>query len=275
MGDIVSDDTAFSCPLCTGQLKIKVLSSSAKGGSKKLASTSNFLFPPPSGAQCLLVPNAPAPCAPPSVSVIDPGQSKVKIDGNKALGAGCKLQCAKSGLLTVASSGQSSARHDGASGGMAGIVNVGSMAVFPKKDAANDNNQEAANDENINPANDNKNRIDQTIESSRKKINNTKQHLKGGPKGELRAGARELKGEVVKFRRDGKPFNHVKEVNETQQKLKKAVDTLRRDVIANPKASPKQVKEAEKLVSRASKLLDKTEEFVPSQPMRQMSGRGG
>ncbi len=111
MSDIVSDGTAFSCPLCTGQLKIAVPSSSAEGDSKALANTGNFLFPPPPGAQCLLVPTAPAPCAPPSVSVLSPGQSAVEIDGKTALGSGCQLQCAKSGLLSVASSGQSSAEH--------------------------------------------------------------------------------------------------------------------------------------------------------------------
>lgn len=111
MSDIVSDGTAFSCPLCTGQLKIAVPSSSGEGDSKALANTGNFLFPPPPGAQCLLVPTAPAPCAPPSVSVLSPGQSAVEIDGKTALGSGCKLQCAKSGLLSVASSGQSSAEH--------------------------------------------------------------------------------------------------------------------------------------------------------------------
>ena len=116
MGDVVSDGTSFSCPLCTGKLKIKVPSSSAEGDAKKLANTGNYLFPPP-GAQCLLIPNAPAPCAPPSVSTVDPGQSPIQIDGKKALGADCKLQCAKSGLLTVASPGQSSAQHDGASEG--------------------------------------------------------------------------------------------------------------------------------------------------------------
>lgn len=107
MGDIVSDGTAFSCPLCTGQLKISVMSSSGEGKGKKLATTGNFMFPPPPGAQCLLVPTAPAPCAPPSVSVLSAGQSKYQLDGNPALGASCQLQCAKGGLLSVASSGQS------------------------------------------------------------------------------------------------------------------------------------------------------------------------
>lgn len=120
MGDIVCDGTSFSCPLCTAKLKITVISSSAEGESKKLANTGNFLFPPPPGGLCQLpgvVP--PPPCAPPSVSVIDPGQSAVEIDGQKALDAGCQLLCAMApmGMLTVSSSGQSAAIHGGAEEG--------------------------------------------------------------------------------------------------------------------------------------------------------------
>jgi len=117
MGDLISDGTGFQCTLCTAQLKLAVLSSSAEGDSKTLATDGNFLFPPPPGAQCLLIPNAPAPCAPPNVSVTAPGQSAVDIDGQKALGAGCSLQCAKGGALSMASSGQSAALHDGAESG--------------------------------------------------------------------------------------------------------------------------------------------------------------
>ncbi len=117
MGDLVSDGTSFQCNLCTGQLKISVITSSAQGDSKKIAADTNFIFPPPAGAQCLLIPNAPAPCAPPKVSVLAHGQSAVEVDGKQALGAGCSLQCAKGGMLSVASSAQSSAQHDGAQAG--------------------------------------------------------------------------------------------------------------------------------------------------------------
>ena len=116
MGDVVSDGTEFSCPLCTTKLKIAVPSSSAMGTGKTLATTSNSLFPPPPGGQCLVCPSAPVPCAP-SVNNIDPGQSAWQIDGAQALGSGCKFMCAKGGLLTVSSPGQSEAQHDGAEGG--------------------------------------------------------------------------------------------------------------------------------------------------------------
>lgn len=111
MSEFVSDGTGFSCPLCTSKLKIAVTSSSAEGDSKAIANSGNYLFPPPPGAQCLLVPSAPAPCAPPNVSTMSPGQSALEVDGKPALGSGCMLQCAKSGLLSVSSSGQSSAEE--------------------------------------------------------------------------------------------------------------------------------------------------------------------
>lgn len=114
MGDVVSDATEFSCPFCTTKLKITVPSSSAKGSKKALATTTNSLFPPPPGGQCLVCPSAPVPCTP-SVNNIDPGQSAWKIDGAPALGAGCKFMCAKGGLLTVSSPGQTKAKHEGAS----------------------------------------------------------------------------------------------------------------------------------------------------------------
>lgn len=106
MADLVSDSTAFSCPFCTGQLKIVVPSCAGTGAGKKIATNGNYIFPPP-GGQCLVIPNAPAPCAPPSVSVITEGQTAYSFDGQTALGASCQLQCAKGGLLSVASSGQS------------------------------------------------------------------------------------------------------------------------------------------------------------------------
>ncbi|MBS0647906.1 MAG: DUF4280 domain-containing protein [Verrucomicrobia bacterium] len=144
MGDFVSDGTEFSCPLCTSKLKIAVPSSSAEGDSKAIANTGNFMFPPPPGAQCLLVPSAPAPCAPPNVSVMDPGQSSLEVDGKKALGSGCMLQCAKSGLLSVASSGQSSAQHGGGESGAAAVM---AEVAIASMQAANDSNFEKKDNE--------------------------------------------------------------------------------------------------------------------------------
>ncbi len=120
MGDVVSDGTSFGCAIGTAKLKITVLSSSSEGESKKLANEGNYMFPPPPGGLCQIpgvVP--PPPCVPPSVSTLSPGQSPVTVDGKKALGSGCQLLCAMApmGILTVSSSGQGAAVHDGASGG--------------------------------------------------------------------------------------------------------------------------------------------------------------
>ncbi|MBS0615332.1 MAG: DUF4280 domain-containing protein [Verrucomicrobia bacterium] len=110
MGELTSEDTSFSCPFCTSKLQLKVTSSSTTGGTKKIANKTNFMFPPP-GGQCTVIPSAPVPCVP-SVKVLDPGQGIVELDGVTALGAGCKFLCAKGGLISVSSPGQSTAKHD-------------------------------------------------------------------------------------------------------------------------------------------------------------------
>jgi hypothetical protein len=109
MGTLVCDGTEFSCPFCTSKLKLKVASSPDKAKGKNLANTGNCFFPPPSG-QCIVVPSAPVPCNP-AATPVDPGQKPVNIDKLPALGAQCKFQCAKGGLLAVSSDGQSEVNH--------------------------------------------------------------------------------------------------------------------------------------------------------------------
>ena len=132
MSDLISDGTSFKCMLCSAEMEISVSSSSVKGDSKNLATEANFTFPPKPGAQCLLNPSVPIPCTPilpPYVSVIDPGQSGVKIDGAKALASGCKLQCCMSGLVSMTSSGQSVVQCNPVSGGDAkGMVLAAAVA---------------------------------------------------------------------------------------------------------------------------------------------------
>lgn len=118
MGNLVCDGTEFSCPFCTSKLKLKVPSSPAKSQGKNLANTGNCFFPPP-GGQCTVVPSAPVPCTP-AATPIDPGQKPVKIAELPALGVGCKFQCAKGGLLTVSSDGQTKAKHEEAQGAAVG-----------------------------------------------------------------------------------------------------------------------------------------------------------
>lgn len=148
MGDLVCDGTEFSCPFCTSKLKLKVLSSSATGGGKKIANMSNSLFPPP-GGNCTVVPSAPVPCTP-AATPIDPGQKNVQVDQAPALGAACKFQCAKGGLLTVSSPGQSKAKHDEATGGVGAILASSYGSIFhpvprPANDVSKKNEEDKEN----------------------------------------------------------------------------------------------------------------------------------
>lgn len=102
MGDLITDGATFSCPFCASKIKLQVSSSKSNSDSKKLANTGNFSLPPPPGGQCTVVPSAPTPCTP-SVQSVDPGQTRVKVDGKIALNSGCKMMCSKGGLLTASS----------------------------------------------------------------------------------------------------------------------------------------------------------------------------
>lgn len=109
MGDVICDGAEYSCPFCTGKLKLKVVSSPGKGQSKKLANKGNCFFPPP-GGNCTVIPTAPVPCTPAAMPT-DAGQSPLTIQKMPALGASSKFQCAKGGLITVSTEGQGKAHH--------------------------------------------------------------------------------------------------------------------------------------------------------------------
>lgn len=109
MGDVVSDGAEFSCPFCTGSLKLKVMATKAEGDSKKIANKGNCFFPPP-GGNCTVIPSAPVPCTPAAVNT-NPGQSAISVQGLPALGDGCQFQCAKGGLITRSDSAQKKLKH--------------------------------------------------------------------------------------------------------------------------------------------------------------------
>lgn len=109
MGSVVADGAKFTCPFCTGTLKLKVLSTKMQGESKKIANKGNCFFPPP-GGNCTVIPSAPVPCTPAAVNT-DPGQSPIKIQYLPALGTGCKFQCAKSGLISQSEPNQTKVNH--------------------------------------------------------------------------------------------------------------------------------------------------------------------
>lgn len=79
---------------------------------------------------------------------------------------------------------------------------------------------------------------------------------------DLDGARRELNGEVVARKSNGEPWNHVQEVRETQNKLVKRIDQLKR-VLADTRVGtdPKAVAQAE--LSEASRLLEHSKQFVP------------
>lgn len=116
MADLVSDGGEFSCNFCASKLKLSVIISSSTGNSQKLANQTNCFLPPPGGT-CTLIPGIPPPpCvgAPPGM-VVETGQTTVKVDGQTALGDGCKFMCPLGQPVTLSKAGQEVAKHDEAS----------------------------------------------------------------------------------------------------------------------------------------------------------------
>lgn len=112
MPDLVSDGAEFSCMFCSSKLKLKVTTSSTEGDSKKIANQTNCFFPP-SGGNCTFppsVPPSPCPGLPPGAAIA-PGQTKVAIDNQLALGDGCKFMCPKGQIVSLSSAGQSVAKN--------------------------------------------------------------------------------------------------------------------------------------------------------------------
>jgi RHS repeat-associated protein len=78
----------------------------------------------------------------------------------------------------------------------------------------------------------------------------------------LDAARRELKGEVVAVKKSGEAFDHVNKVREAQQGLINQIGNLKKQ-LGNSELTEAARKEIQRKISEASKLLDKTEEFVP------------
>ena len=81
---------------------------------------------------------------------------------------------------------------------------------------------------------------------------------------DLDAARRELNGEVVKYRPDGKPYNHVAEVRETQTKLLHRIDVLKR-MVGDTRLSDAEKAAAQSELSEASTLLDRSKHYVPKE----------
>lgn len=80
--------------------------------------------------------------------------------------------------------------------------------------------------------------------------------------GELDAARREAAGEFVVRKANGQPFDHVTELRDAQNGLLKRIRNIKID-LGNPTLDPATRNALERELSEASKLLDKTEEFLP------------
>ncbi|MDT0484530.1 polymorphic toxin type 28 domain-containing protein [Streptomyces doebereineriae] len=79
---------------------------------------------------------------------------------------------------------------------------------------------------------------------------------------DLTAAARELKGEVVKRKADGTPWDHVHEVRDAQNGLLKTIAAINKK-LAHPNTGGAERELYVADLARASRMLDFSEQFVP------------
>ncbi|MFF2432485.1 polymorphic toxin type 28 domain-containing protein [Streptomyces mirabilis] len=79
---------------------------------------------------------------------------------------------------------------------------------------------------------------------------------------DLTAAARELKGEVVKRKANGVPWDHVHEVREAQEGLTKAIGGINKR-LSHPNTGGAERDLLVADLGRASRMLDVSEQFVP------------
>jgi hypothetical protein len=72
----------------------------------------------------------------------------------------------------------------------------------------------------------------------------------------------DLQGHPIFNERTGRAFQHLKEVKDAQAGLLFQIDRMNR-MLSTPYLDPSQRAQIQSMLSTASKLLDKTEEFVP------------
>ena len=101
------------------------------------------------------------------------------------------------------------------------------------------------------------------------KIDGQKKHLTYR---DLIAAKREVKGEVVARKIDGKPYDHIHEVRDAQRGLKNVIARLKADLRENLEPAVRKQKEVE--LGEASKLLDHSEGFINSKPQKTPAHKG-
>lgn len=82
---------------------------------------------------------------------------------------------------------------------------------------------------------------------------------------DLQAAQRELNGETVATKGDGTPYDHVQEVRDAQNGLLNRIGTLKR-MISSGRLTPAASDVAQQRLGYLSKLLDRTEKYVPRPP---------
>ncbi|MEY8042170.1 putative T7SS-secreted protein [Saccharopolyspora cebuensis] len=119
---------------------------------------------------------------------------------------------------------------------------------------------EAAGDDAVRPVDTDADDVVEPLPAKEEtKTDRLKEHL---TERDLDAARRELDGEVVARKPNGEPWDHVKEVQDAQRGLSNRIDQINRQ-LGNTRTTPEQRAALEDELSEASRLLDRSEEFVP------------
>jgi len=91
------------------------------------------------------------------------------------------------------------------------------------------------------------------------KVDRLKQHL---TELDIRGAQGDIAGKPIINRATGKPFQHLKEVQEAQRGLVKEIERLKK-VLGDTNLSVAERAELQRQLSEGSKLLDLSEQYVP------------
>jgi putative RNase toxin 28 of polymorphic toxin system len=100
------------------------------------------------------------------------------------------------------------------------------------------------------------------VKKFRQRLNRHKEHLTDR---DLDAARRESNGEVFR-RQDGSPANHIGEVKDSQQGLRKLLATIQgalSDAKPDRAPSPEEIEALNQVLAEASRLLDYSKRFTP------------
>lgn len=139
------------------------------------------------------------------------------------------------------------------------VPSTGNVEVTPEPDTAAKllkHEPEGSDDER---AERNQSKAQKLLEDSQEAFDNAKEHLTDE---DLDAARREFRGEVVKLKSNDKPFDHVEEVRQTQEKILTFMRRLGNAVARQEPGSPL-LQKLLGMYKRLGAMLDHTEKFVP------------